>query len=571
MTAYLALVLHAHLPFVRHPEHDRFLEEYWLYEAVLDAYLPLVQLCQGWARDRVQARLTLSLSPTLNAMLQDGLLRKRCLRYLDERIELAGREIHRTHFEPRFHPLAILYRQRFESLRATYLEYRTDLTAAWMEFQERGLLELITCAGTHPILPFLTQDSPAWHAQVSVALDQHWKVYGRHPNGFWLPECAYVPDMEPLLAHHGHRWLVLESEGLLGAMPKPYQGLFAPVLTPAGWAAFGREPAVARQVWSRQAGYPGDHAYRDYYRDIGFDLDLDYLKPYLPLAERRTPTGVKYHRITGPGVDKQPYDPTAASARVSQHASHFLDLLRFQAAETSGNRDLPPLIMAPFDAELFGHWWYEGVGFLDCLVRGLNSPGQEIQMITPTDYLAQHPRLQAAAPAASSWGEGGYWKVWLNETNAWLQPGLRSAQRRMMELVSRLPGPRAASVTPNQKKGSRGMTSGNTTSRNRSQNEKEPPPFNSDSLQNRALQQAGRELLLAQSSDWAFMLYHRTTANYARQRVIDHLNAFQSLHNQIQSGVIDETALHLREERYNLFPDLNVHYWSEPTCRPFQG
>src|SRR5204863_2339934 len=93
---YFALVLHAHLPFVRHPEHERFLEESWLFEAITETYLPLLTIMDGWHRDGMESRLTLTLSPTLCVMLRDPLLKERYARHLDSVIELAEKELHRT-------------------------------------------------------------------------------------------------------------------------------------------------------------------------------------------------------------------------------------------------------------------------------------------------------------------------------------------------------------------------------------------------------------------------------------------------------------------------------------------
>src|ERR1022692_3406142 len=109
MPGYLAIVLHAHLPFVRHPEHEKFLEENWLFEAVTETYLPLLRLLQGWLRDGLDARLTLTLTPTLCSMLLDPLLQDRYVRHLNGLIDLAKKEIHRTHFDKPWHGLAPMY------------------------------------------------------------------------------------------------------------------------------------------------------------------------------------------------------------------------------------------------------------------------------------------------------------------------------------------------------------------------------------------------------------------------------------------------------------------------------
>src|SRR3954453_1324864 len=112
MKGYLSIVLHAHLPFVRHPEHEKFLEENWLFEAITETYVPLLQTMERWLHEGMETRLTLTLTPTLCSMLQDRLLQDRYVRHLDELIELTEKETHRTHWSRAFHELAEMYRRR---------------------------------------------------------------------------------------------------------------------------------------------------------------------------------------------------------------------------------------------------------------------------------------------------------------------------------------------------------------------------------------------------------------------------------------------------------------------------
>src|SRR5215212_221889 len=149
MKGYLAVVLHAHLPFVRHPEHERFLEENWLFEAITESYLPLIQVMDGWLRDGMNTRLTITLSPTLCSMLLDPLLQERYDRHLNGLRELVEKELLRTHWDKQFKPLAEMYHQRFEGLRKTYDSYARNIVGAFRKFQELGKLEIITTAATH--------------------------------------------------------------------------------------------------------------------------------------------------------------------------------------------------------------------------------------------------------------------------------------------------------------------------------------------------------------------------------------------------------------------------------------
>ena len=525
MKGYFSLVLHAHLPFVRHPEHERFLEENWLFEAITESYLPLLQLLKRWQTDQVKARLTLTLTPTLCSMLRDPLLQARYERHLDDLLLLAEKELLRTQWEKPFNQLARFYHQRLEESRAFYLELDRDLVKAFRESQQLGQIEIITSAATHALLPFLAGHPPSLRAQIEVGCDHYRDCFGCDPRGIWLPECAYVEDLDAVLREAGLRWFILETHGVLNARPQPRYAVFAPIITPNGLAAFGRDADSAKQVWSREEGYPGDARYREFYRDIGFDLDLEYLKPHLAAPGQRGFTGIKYHRITSRTGPKAVYERHRAREAADQHAGQFLAARMVQIEKLAAILDRPPLVVSPFDAELFGHWWYEGPEFLDFFVRKACFDQNVLAMITPGDYLRLQPNNQSAVPAASSWGEEGYWRVWLNEKTEWIYPHLDIAQQRMTELAKRFPAP--------------------------------------DPLPARALRQAGRELLLAQSSDWPFILRTGTSPDYARKRVKGHLLRFTELYEQIMAGRIDESFVGLLESLDNLFPELDYRLWAE--------
>jgi len=493
MQGYLSIILHAHLPFVRHPEHEKFLEESWLFEAVAETYVPLLQVMEGWRRDGMETRLTLTLTPTLCSMLLDPLLQDRCVRRLNELIELTEKEIHRTHWDKPFNELALMYHRRFTAIRDTYLGCGRNLVAAFGQFQEQGRLEIITSAATHALLPLLAPHPQSLRAQILVARDHYRSCFGCDPRGIWLPECAYVEGVESVLQEANIRWFITDTHGILHANPQPRYGVFAPLFTPNGIAAFGR------------------------------DLDFDYVKPHLPAPDQRGFTGIKYYRITGEAPDKQVYDRRAALQAAADHAQHFLEARLGQIRHLAGILDRPPLVLSPYDAELFGHWWYEGPEFLDYFVRKAYFDQKTFVLLTPGEYLREHPTNQIARPAASSWGEEGYWRVWLNESNAWIYPHLRFAQERMTELARRYPDPKP--------------------------------------LQQRALKQAARELLLAQASDWPFILRTGTSPEYARKRVKNHLLRFIALHEQLTSTRVDEPWLGRVEQQDNLFPEVDYRYW----------
>ena len=313
---YLALVLHAHLPYVRHPEYEEFLEEDWLFEAITETYLPLLQVLWRMVDEGVPFQLTMSLTPTLCSMLRDPLLQDRYVRYIERAIELAKSELERTRGDSRLQELARMYLERFITCRNLFVDgWRRDLITPFAQLQERGVLEIITCAATHGFLPLMANFPEAMRAQILIARDHYRETFGRDPVGIWLPECGYVPGLEDILQEANIRWFIMDAHGLMFGNPRPRYAIYAPVFTPSGVAAFARDRDSSRQVWSAQEGYPGDPAYRDFYRDIGMDLEMDYIRPFLPKDGVRKFTGIKYHRITGPDAGEGYLPPPLGHGR----------------------------------------------------------------------------------------------------------------------------------------------------------------------------------------------------------------------------------------------------------------
>lgn len=519
---FLTLVLHAHLPFVRHPEYDCFFEENWFFEALTESYVPLAAMLDRLLDDRINYRLTLSLSPTLITLLRDDLLRSRYLNHLSRLLELADKEIARTRGQDGFHALAHWYRKHLDETIKIYRDrYQGDLLAAFSKHQASGCLELITTAATHGYLPLLNNSSTAVRCQINTGIETFYDYFGYRPTGFWLPECGYYPGLEDCLKDAGVNYFFVDSHGILDASETTRRAVYAPIDCGNRVCAFGRDPQSSWQVWSAEEGYPGDAVYREYYRDIGFDLDLDYIAPYILNDTTRVNTGFKYHQIDVEGAEKGIYQPDLATEKAHQHAAHFIRERLEQIENLQAGQDLPPQIVAPYDAELFGHWWFEGPHWLEQVLRLAARNENPLCLITCPEYLARFPELQQTTPSASSWGEQGYSSYWINESNDWIYPLIHRAAAEMEKLAADLQG---LSVT---------------------------------GLQRRALNQALRSILLAQASDWPFILKSGTTVEYARKRLTDHLARFNYLHDCIRKNRIDERYLTALEILDDIFPNLD--------------
>ena len=523
---YLALVLHSHLPFVRHPEHERFLEENWLYEAITETYLPLLAVFERLERDGVPFRLTLSVSPSLAEMLGDPLLQSRYLSHLERLLELAEREVNRTRGDARLSGLARMYLERFSACREAYEgKYQRNLLAALAGLEQRGHLELITSCASHSFLPTLSLVPHAVRAQVAVAVRSHIRHFGGYPRGFWLPECGYFPGVEEFLREQDLRYTFLETHGLLYADRRPRYGVYAPVACPNNVAVFGRDPDSARAVWSSEEGYPGDPVYREFYRDIGFELPLGDLGPFLYDGGLRAHTGIKYWAITAAEGDKAPYRREAALKKCEEHAEQFVRDRLHQAERLRPHMDRPPLIVCPYDAELFGHWWFEGPEWIEALLRRLARSAEKLRMVTASDYLEAHSELQVLQPCFSSWGNKGYAEVWLENSNDWIYRHLHKQAERMQDLARRFP--------------------------------------NEKGLRRRALNQAFRELLLAQASDWAFIMKTGTTVPYAVKRTREHIHNFTRIFESVMENEIEQEWLLGLEARNNIFPEIDYRLFGK--------
>ena len=522
---YIALVLHAHLPFVRHPESDYVLEEEWLYEAITETYIPLLQVFEGLQRDGVDFKMTMSMTPSLVSMLRDPLLQERYDQHLAQLQKLTQKEIDHNQYNGHILYLAEYYTKEFQKVREVWERYKGDLVFAFKQFQDSNNLEIMTCGATHGYFPLMKLYPEAVWAQIQVACEHYHDSFGRAPKGIWLPECAYYNGVERMLADAGIRYFLTDSHGILYGRPRPRFGSYAPIYTETGVAVFGRDQESSQQVWSSEVGYPGDPVYREFYKDLGWEADYEYIKPYIMPNGQRKNVGIKYHKITsreGGLSEKGLYDPYWAKEKAAEHATNFMYNREQQVKYLERSMHRPPIVVSPYDAELFGHWWYEGPWFIDFLFRKSWYDQKTYQMTHLADYLRNHPTQQVAHPAQSSWGHKGFHEYWLNETNTWVYPHLHKAAERMIELSHLEP---------------------------------------SDELEWRALNQAARELLLAQSSDWAFIMRTGTMVPYAIKRTTDHVLRFTKLYEDIKKAKIDSGWLEKIEELDNIFPNINYRVY----------
>jgi len=473
----VAFVLHAHLPWVR-AALPGTLEERWFFEAMAEVYVPLWRLLQARAARGAPTPLTLSVSPTLGAMMADATLARRFRQWLAEVDAVIARGM--GHLRADALRYAALERQRkaMRAVEAAWSPVGEGFVRALGSALDDAGAERWTTAYAHPYLPALLPRARwlAAHA-VTEGLRAHGAQFGSAAKGLWLPECGWDPALDALLVGAGVRRTVLESHAVLGATPRPRFATARPVETPAGLGVLPRDPVTARAVWDRTVGYPGHPAYREYHRDLGALLPVSLAGPFGDGGGGWLPTGVKPFAITDRhGGAKAPYDAEAAEAQARRDAGDFVArceaVVRLCAGRMAGAR---PVMVAAFDAELFGHWWAEGLVWLDAVLDGLAAAG--LEAVTAADA-ASGPR-EVVTPAASSWGEGGHGSVWLTGEGAAMARAVEAAAELVAGLRDRAP-------------------------------------------EDVATRRATRELLGMAASDWAFMLHGGGMAHYARERFARH-------------------------------------------------
>ncbi len=497
----------------------------WLLEAAAETYLPLLRMLGSLERDGIALHCNLNLSPILLEQLAHPVFITEFPRYVERKI-LSAREdeaFFQLTGEYGYAETARFWQRFFQDTLDQFQYLNGDIISSFRHFNDKGLIDIITCGATHGYMPLLGTDESV-RAQIRTAVKTHERHIGKHPRGIWAPECGYRPSgfwnypvanangsaiapgferigVEQALAESGLDFffvdthLVEDSEPTrspYGKKPNPpFRGsasnsrmLYQPHYVAGPYegldkkhaaTVFPRDPRTGIQVWSGESGYPGDSNYLDFHK-------------------KRWPGGHRYWRVTGPGVDmgdKQPYNPHEAAERVRTHAAHFISLVR-DALQECLNTATPPILCSPFDAELFGHWWFEGPMWLEAVARLLHEDPEGLQLISCSNYLDRYPRAGFIAMHEGSWGAEGTNQVWLNPETSWTYGRLYPAELYTREVC----------------------TAGK---------------WQETELGQRIVKQLCRELLLLESSDWQFLITTGAARDYAELRFTTHMDQFEEL------------------------------------------
>ena len=406
----------------------------------------------------------------------------------------------------------MFYYNRLLDQRVLFTErYNRDVLKVFDYYQRKGRVELLTTSATHAFLPFYTAYPEAIQAQIEVAVGTYRVHFEKFPQGFWLPEMGWSMELEPWFRSYNFAYTITDTHALALASPPAAKGSFYPVKTPSGFFVLGRDFYALEDIKL----IANSSIYRNNHQDLGYELPLDQIQGFLSIFGGRTKTGYKCHNNSGSF-----YNPVEASAKAADHARTFLSnrIARLNAAKEL--MDNPPISVCAFDARVFGTLWYEGPKFLESIFReGITLGG--FQFMTPAEYIFKQDQMnfQTIRPEYSSWGSNGYAESWVDSSNDWMYRHTMRAMERMIELAERFP--------------------------------------NNTGLKERALNQAAREILLAQASDWPGMLYRQEYVEYAHNQLEAALRNFTTIYEALGSNHISTEWLTNLERRHNIFPNIN--------------
>ena len=524
---YFGLILHGHIPWCKKSGTWPAGEE-WLMEAMNETYIPMLNILRELKDNGIKTAITINITPILAEQLADEYMKQRFTEYMENLISRAKNDIKRFDNHQERKAIAEYHLRNLNHILDTfYHNYYRDLLGSFKWLQDEGMIELITCGATHGFLPLFESDSGIF-SQIQVAVDSHREHFRRDPKGMWLPECAYRPQeykngkfresIDYWLNNSGIKYFFVDSHGILNAEIIEQKNVIG-LNTNYGYnletgvSVFGRNKKTSRQVWDAEIGYPGNEHYREF-----------HMKDH--------ESGLYYWRITSKGLvkeEKELYKIDTAEEIVKSHANHFVLLVTEELKQFLDKYSKQGIIISPYDFELYGHWWMEGITWLKNIFT-LIYEHENIDMITISDYISKfQDDFSVIRMGESSWGEGGHFQVWKNRDHGWIWPYINGSIREFENVLELIHNP--------------------------------------NSYELRILKQIARELVLMEGSDWPFLLYTKQAKEYANQRFHHHHQRFNRL-IWAAKDLNDKRRLSLEtleeiESIDSCFQNININYFKK--------
>ncbi|GHU39601.1 glycoside hydrolase [Spirochaetia bacterium] len=525
----VAIILNAHLPFIRHPELVYSYEELPFFTTISETLLPLLEMLERLEAGNIKCKFSISISPTLCHLLKDEFLLKRYTEYVERQISFGKSEMKRTRENRYLYKLAKYYYIKAVYNKELFLErYDKNIIKVFASFQKKDFIEILAATATNCFLPFYKDRPFAVKSQIETGIKSYIKNFGTPPKGFLLCEDGWFEGLDEYLDRANINWTIVDTHAVLLSKPPAKFGCFFPVRAKSDAALFVNDYYANRDITDRTAGLTVCPEFRDYFDDVVDELPANDVKLFLSPHGLRTPSGYKYHALGESGKEKKLYRIEEAREKAKFQARVFFERRVLTLNEASANalkNDRHPFIsVCSWKADLFGRFWHEGTHFLENLFK-LAGENPEIELTTPSQYLKtiNHDSIQKVQTEFSSSSSNGYAEILLDASNDWTARHINHALERMCELSNRF--------------------------------------SNETGLRERALNQALREVLLAMSSDWLLLMNNNNEhsaadlwRNYAKQTTVNILRNFTTIYESLGSSYLSTRFLTELESRHNIFP-----------------
>lgn len=526
MSKNLILVIVGHQGYIRHIEDEKeyALQNDILFSSISNTYLPLLDLFYRLEKEKVNFKLGMVFSPSLCSLLDDPVVQEQYIEWLDKRIALGESEVERCKNDESLLKNAKRSFEKAKKDKNDFCDvYGQNLLAQFKKFADKGYLELLATCGTYAFLPHYGDITEVLNAQVEVGLYSHRYYFGAKPAGFYLPFLGYTGKIENVLNSYGFKYTIVDIRSFLFSENLPVEGIFSPVrCAGSSFALFAQDSETPDDIY----GFAKNPVYKNIEKDISFELSDDYLKKsgFLDEGSARVPSGFRYWSKENDGGVA--YDSEKAAVQLKKDADSFVAQKNeklSQAQNLMGKKS--PSLVCVIDAKILGQKWAEGVGFLENVIRDVAASDAALSLSTLSDNNENVYLLQKLNPYPGAAQGHGYGEDLLDSSNDWMLRYTRKMSARMIDLSGRYP--------------------------------------NETGLKIRLLNLAARELMLAQSGEWAMMLHNDVFPEYAAKRFKDSIRAFMTVYDALGTNTVSTEWLAKMEKEYTIFPWMNFRIFSK--------
>lgn len=503
-------VFHFHLPYIYH-YNAKYFEESWYYQNLANSYIPFLMMMEELSNASLAPSIVVSISPSLYNMMENEVMSERFISYLDNIFSLIEEERKINSLNPKIQAILDVYENKYLKVAQYFEKYSGDIITPFKFLKSQGLIEIITTPLTYSIIPLLTLKESI-NMQITGAVKDFKRCFLVDVNGLFLPECGWIDDVEPFLLRNSIKYIFLDERSVEEVNP------YNSYILPSGVRVFFRN-YLSFDFLFGQNGIVSNPYYREFYRDIGYERDKDYLKKYTG-CDFNVPTGIKYHRITDVSLDlkdKDIYDWEAAMNCVNNDSERFLDFIVNTCVKNENNS----LFVSIFNAEIFGDKWFEGIDFLKNFFIKIRQKRYPLNFVLPSNYINLNSPKSVVNPTISSWSDNGFFDKWLNEKSDFIYPLIHEISKKFIIVASKY-----KNIRPTHEA-------------------------------QRILKQLVREILLTQSSDWAVMISNNVHREYAINRILKHYQNSLRLIDYLLKGYNNSEEIDLMEKELPLFPDID--------------